>query len=141
MRLGTSVHPDGKPVWSPRFQLESGNHVRRVSVQPSDRRPEWYVCVIPLQCSVLLGYCKILLLHSDSLRSLCVCRVYNIGIETSKGTGSHSLTNMVTLVPYNVIINRCSQRIAFTQKHLTTITDSVSCSRNCLYHYYKDNIP
>ena len=46
-------------------------------------------------------------------------RVYNIGIETSRGVGRYHDTSMVVLVPRNKIINKSSHRVAFTQKHLT----------------------
>ena len=42
MRLGNSVHPSSVCGWSSRFSTDEGNHVRRLRVQPSDGRPEWY---------------------------------------------------------------------------------------------------
>ncbi|KAF6021741.1 hypothetical protein EB796_019945 [Bugula neritina] len=45
--------------------------------------------------------------------------VYNIGIEVNKAVRKYEDTTMVTLVPYNKVINKSSHRIAFTQKVFT----------------------
>ena len=48
---------------------------------------------------------------------VCLCRVYNIGIESRQGSGRYKRTNIVTFAPLYQLDNRSKYKLAFAQRH------------------------